>query len=105
MKFILHINPKTIVESHTAPLAPKILDEIDALADNIQANMGKEVNVPKDVLDSFKIKDSLNQDIWPNDQLNPKDRTKLIQVANDFYKDLNLPRFTRQLQLVEVFRY
>lgn len=92
MKLFLHIDPKTIVESHTAPLAPKILDEIDALADTIQANMGTEVKVPKDVLDSFKIKDTLNQDIWDEDILNPKVRAKLIQVANDFYKDLNLPK-------------
>ena len=91
MKLYLHIDPKTIVESHTAPLAPKILDEIDALADTIQANMGKEVRVPKDVLDSFKIKDTLNQDIWENDVLNPKVRAKLIQVAKDFYKDLEVP--------------
>jgi hypothetical protein len=91
MKLFLHIDPKTILESHTATSAPKILDEIDALADTIDANMGKEVTIPKDVLDSFKIKDSLNQDIWPNDVLNPKVRAKLIQVAMDFFKDLDLP--------------
>lgn len=92
MKLFYYTNPKTIVESLTAPLAPKILDEIDALADNIQANMGKEIKVPKDVLDSFKIKDTLNQDIWDTDVLNPEVRAKLIRIANDFYKDLNLPK-------------
>lgn len=91
MKLFLHIDPKTILESHTAPSAPRILDEIDALADTIEANMGKEVVIPKDVLDSFKIKDSLNQDIWQKDELNPKVRAKLIQVAMNFFKDLNLP--------------
>jgi len=95
MKLYLHIDPKTIVESHTATSAPKILDEIDALADTIQANMGKEVRVPKDVLDSFMIKDTLNQDIWENDVLNPKVRAKLIQVAKDFYKDLDIPKEAR----------
>ncbi len=91
MKLFLHIDPKNILESHTAISAPKILDEIDALADTIDANMGKEVTIPKDVLDSFKIKDTLNQDIWTKDVLNPKVRAKLIQVAMDFFKDLNLP--------------
>ncbi len=91
MKLFLHIDPKTIVESHTAISVPKILDEIDALADTIQANMGKEVRVPKDVLDSFKLKDTLNPDIWENDVLNPKVRAKLIQVAKDFYRDLEVP--------------
>lgn len=95
MKLYLHIDPKTIVESHTVTSAPKILDEIDALADTIQANMGKEVRVPKDVLDSFMLKDTLNQDIWENDVLNPKVRAKLIQVAKDFYKNLDIPKEAR----------
>lgn len=91
MKLFLHIDPNTIAESHTAP-SPKVqLDEIDALADTLEANMGKEVKVPKDVLDSFKIKDSLNHEIWNQDELNPEVRAKLIQVALDFYKDLELP--------------
>lgn len=92
MKLYLHIDPKTILESQQATLAPKILDEIDAIADTIDANMGKEVTIPKDVLDSFKIKDSLNQDIWENDKLNPKVRAKLLKVAMDFFKDLDLPK-------------
>ena len=92
MKLFLQFDPKTIVESHTAHPQKVHLDEIDALADTIEANMGKEVNVPKDVLDSFKIKDTLNSDIWTEDVLNPKVRAKLIHVAKDFYKDLNLPK-------------
>lgn len=92
MKIFFNLDPNTILESHTANSAPKILDEIDALADTIDANMGTEVKIPKDVLDSFKIKDSLNQDIWPSDQLNPKIRAKLIRVATEFFKDLNLPK-------------
>ena len=91
MKLFLHIDPNTISESHTAHPQKVQLDEIDALADTLEANMGKEVNVPKDVLDSFKIKDSLNSDIWIQDELNPEVRAKLIQVALDFFKDLDLP--------------
>jgi len=90
MKLYLHIDPKVILESQP-PTTPKILDEIDAIADTLDANMGKEVTIPKDVLDSFKIKDSLNQDIWLNDKLNPKVRTKLLKIAMDFFKDLDLP--------------
>ena len=91
MKLFLHIDPNTISESHTAHPQKVHLDEIDALADTLEANMGKEVRVPKDVLDSFKIKDSLNSDIWIKDELNPEVRAKLIQVAMDFFKDLDLP--------------
>ena len=91
MKLFLHTNHSSILESHTAPSAPKILDEIDALADTIATNMGKEVKINKDVLDSFQIKDTLNQDIWIKDTLNPKVSSKLIQIAKDFFNDLNLP--------------
>ena len=91
MKLFLQVDPKTISESHTAHPQKVQLDEIDALADTLEANMGKEVKVPKDVLDSFKIKDSLNHDIWDKDELNSEVRAKLIRVALDFYKDLELP--------------
>lgn len=92
MKLFLNIDPKHLQESHTAPSAPKILDEIDALADTIDANMALDVKIPKDVLDSFKLKDNLNQDIWHGNALNPKIKTKLIRVALGFYKDLDLPK-------------
>lgn len=100
MKLFLHIDPKTILETQAALPTPKILDEIDALADSVAANMGKEVTIPKDVLDSFKIKDSLNHDIWLKDELNPKIRAKLIQVGTDFFKDLNLPGIVKVKDII-----
>ena len=68
------------------------LDEIDALASTIDDNISKEANIPKDVLNSFKIKDNLNQDIWSEDKLNPKIKKKLINIAKDFLKDIELPK-------------
>jgi predicted nucleotidyltransferase len=91
MKFI-RIKPDLIKEN-VAPIAPiQQLDEIDALADTIDDNMGKEVHVPKDVLDSFKIKNTLNPEIWPEGELNPKVQKNLIKIANGFIKDINLPK-------------
>jgi GNAT superfamily N-acetyltransferase len=91
MKFI-RINPNLIKENAT-PIAPvQQLDEIDALADTIDDNMGKEVHVPKDVLDSFKIKNTLNPEIWPEGELNPKVQKNLIKIASGFIKDINLPK-------------
>lgn len=54
--------------------------------------MSVDTKVPKDVLDSFKIKSELNPDIWIGDKLNPKVRTKLIQIAKDFLKTLEIPK-------------
>ena len=91
MKFI-RVNPKIITEN-TAPIAPiQHLDEIDAIASTLDDNLGKEVHVPKDVLDSFKIKNTLNPEIWPESKFNPKVQKNLIKIANGFIKDINLPK-------------
>lgn len=91
MKFI-RINPNLIKEN-IAPIAPvQHLDEIDALANTLDDNLGKEVHIPKDVLDSFKIKNTLNPEIWLEGNLNPKIQKNLIKIANGFIKDINLPK-------------
>ena len=91
MKLFLNINPKLIAES-AIPSTKIMIDEIDEITNNIDTNIGSEVKIPKDVLDSFKIKDSLNPDIWTNDTLNQNIRKNLIKIAKDFFKDLELPK-------------
>jgi hypothetical protein len=68
------------------------LDEIDAISNSIDANMEKEISIPKDVMNSFSIKDSLNPDIWTGGKLEPRVRLKLLKIAKDFLKDLDLPK-------------
>ena len=67
------------------------IDEVDELEKEIQSNLNKDVTIPKDVLDSFRIKDSLNPEIWLNKKLTPKVRTTLIQLAKDFFKEIEVP--------------
>lgn len=67
------------------------IDEVDELEKEIQSNLNKDVTIPKDVLDSFKIKDTLNPDIWLNKKLVPKVRTTLLQLAKDFFKEIEVP--------------
>jgi len=92
MKLFYRLDPSLIFESnHVTP--PIQLDEIDELANSMEANMSKDISVPKDVLNSFQIKESLNPEIWPTDkELNPKITAKLMQIAKDFIKDLDLPQ-------------
>jgi predicted nucleotidyltransferase/GNAT superfamily N-acetyltransferase len=89
MKLFLNISD-TIVESNI-PQQP-ILDEIQAISDEIENTLPLEVNIPRDVMDSFKIKKSLNEDIWTNYKINPRVRRNLIKIANDFFRDLDLPK-------------
>lgn len=92
MKLFIRLDPSLIMESNPIP-QPVQLDEIDELAKSIETNLGKDVVIPKDVLNSFQIKDGLNQEIWPTDkELNPEVTKNLTQIAEDFIKDLDLPK-------------
>ena len=93
MKLFIPVNTIQILETHNPVSTPKIhIDEIDEISNTIDSNINLEVKIPKDVLDSFKLKQTLNQEIWPTNKLNPKLRAKLIKIADDFLKDLNIPK-------------
>jgi len=81
----------SLLFENQAPISPvKQLDEIEALGSAIKDNISQEIRIPKDVLDSFKIKDTLNQDIWPDGKLSPKIQSKLIKIAKGFLSDIKL---------------
>ncbi len=54
-------------------------------------SLDTELNIPKDIFKSFKIKDQLNSKIWSNEQLKPEIRKKLFKIAVDFFNKLELP--------------
>lgn len=87
MKFVRY-NPTLLVENAKPNMSVKQLDEIDQLASSIDTHLGQELHVPNDVLDSFKIKDTLSPDIWPDGNLSPKIKTQLVRIAKDFIKEL-----------------
>jgi len=89
MKLFYRLN--NIISENESPKPKVVLDEIDELSSTIQNNMEKEIAIPKDVLNSFKIKDSLNPEIWTNDKLSQKVKSKLIKIAEDFIKELDIP--------------
>ena len=43
-------------------------------------------------LKSFKVKDSLNNELWHNNKLSDQVKSKLIRIAYDFFDSLDLPR-------------
>ena len=91
MKLFFPEDKMPILEN-TSPVTPIALDEIDAISNAIEASMEKEVSIPKDVMNSFSIKDTLNTDIWTGGKLEPRVRLKLLRIAKDFLKDLDLPK-------------
>jgi hypothetical protein len=89
MKFI---NKHIIIENNTSVISRPIfaLEDITQMYEEVSKNLEKELKIPKDVLDSFKIKDSLNPDIWDDKTLNPKVKKEIIRIAKDFFKELEL---------------
>jgi hypothetical protein len=67
------------------------LDETDELCVAFDENIKIVSKLPKNVIDSFKIKNTLNTKIWSNDKLIPEIKTKLQEIADEFYKTLELP--------------
>ena len=51
--------------------------------------------VPKDVIDSFDIQDTLVPEVWNNEKLKPEVREKLLKIAQDFFESLDLPKGTQ----------
>lgn len=88
MRFI----KKAIVENITIQRPIFHIDEVDKLKDTTMKDLNTQLNVPKDILDGFKLKNSLNTDIWKDDKLIPEIKTKLLKIAKDFFKSLELPQ-------------
>jgi len=74
---------------------PNTIDEIEEISNSLDDNLNQEIKVPIDVLDSFKIKDTLNTELWPNENLDPKIQKQLLKIANGFIKDIELPKGTK----------
>jgi predicted nucleotidyltransferase len=67
------------------------MDEISNIYETAIKNMDAEIKIPNNVLNSFKIKNELNPEIWHNNKINSEIKNKLIKIAKDFFKNLELP--------------
>ncbi len=60
---------------------------------DINKLIDEDTEISGDVLNSFKLQNSLNKDIWDDkDTLNPKVKFKLLEIAKDFFNELELPK-------------
>jgi hypothetical protein len=59
--------------------------------DIVSSNIEEEIS--PDILDSFKLKDHLVEEIWEDDKLRTEVREKLLQIAKDFFDSLGLPSY------------
>ena len=96
----LFLNENIEIQNYAVPQTKQAIDEIDDIANSISDNISKEIKIPADVLNSFAIKSELNPKIWVGDKLNPQVRTKLVKIANDFFKELNLPSEVKMKDII-----
>lgn len=96
----LFLNENYNIENYSVPSTKQPIDEIDEMANSISDNISKEIKIPSDVLNSFAIKPELNPKIWQDDKLNSNVRTKLVKIANDFFKELNLPSEVKMKDII-----
>ena len=96
----LFLNENSNIENYSVPSKKQPIDEIDDIANSISDNISKEIKIPANVLDSFAIKPELNKQLWQNDKLNSEVRTKLIKIADDFFKELNLPSEVKMKDII-----
>ena len=83
---------KNAILEHNVIRPTQPIDEIATMYETSMDNLPQELKVPKNVLDSFMIKDQLNPDFWSHDKLNPQIKNKLLKIAKDFFKRLELPK-------------
>jgi predicted kinase len=69
---------------------PKLntLKERISLDEEVRLLLGEDIK--SDVIKSFSIRDSLNSKIWDNQEIKPEIRKKLLVIAKNFFKDLEL---------------
>jgi predicted nucleotidyltransferase len=76
------------------------INEFDGLINEINSAFDKSIVIPKDVMNSFKLRKKLNDDIWTDDELNESVRLKLLKIGKDFIKDLELSSDVKILDIL-----
>lgn len=87
-------------EFNTGVVSTNEFDEISEMESVMYENLDQDTQVPKDVYKSFKIRKNLNSHFWKNDEMTPFVRKRLIKIAMDFVKDLELPKGTKLKDIV-----
>jgi predicted nucleotidyltransferase len=96
MKFFLRKN--IIIENYNNIEPANEIDELEETISKIPKFI-KEINIPTEVLNSFKIKPNLNKEFWGDEILNENIREQLMKIAQDFFDELNAPE---DLEIIDV---
>jgi DNA-binding Lrp family transcriptional regulator len=87
----LFFKKNIIIENYNLTPASEKLDELDEAANALDSTITKDLRIPKEVLDSFQLKPSLNPEFWDREELRSDIRDQLMLIAQDFFDGLNSP--------------
>lgn len=87
----LFFKKNIIIENYNLTPASEKIDELDEAANALGDTIKKDLKIPKEVLDSFMLKPSLNPEFWENEILKKDIRDQLMTIAEEFFDGLKSP--------------
>jgi DNA-binding Lrp family transcriptional regulator len=87
----LFFKKNIIIENYNLTPASEKLDELDEAANALGDTITKDLKIPKEVLDSFQLKPSLNPEFWDKEELRKDIRDQLMLIAQEFFDGLKSP--------------
>ena len=87
----LFFKKNIIIENYNLTPASEKLDELDEAANALGTTITQDLKIPKEVFDSFKLKPTLNQELWEREVLRKDIREQLMLIAQEFFDGLNAP--------------
>lgn len=87
----LFFKKNIIIENYNLTPTSEKLDELDEASNLLDTTITKDLKIPKEVLDSFQLKPSLNPEFWDREVLKNDIREQLMKIAEEFFDGLNSP--------------
>lgn len=87
----LFFKENILIENYNQIPSSQPYDELDEAIDCLDNTIKQDLKLPKEILDSFKLKPSLNPEFWNNEKLNVEVKNQLMKIAEDFFKELKPP--------------
>lgn len=87
----LFFTKNIIIENYATIPTSETYDELDEALSVLDDTIKQDLKIPKEVLDSFQLKPSLNPEFWDREILKEDIRTQLMKIAEDFFDGLDSP--------------
>lgn len=87
----LFFKKNIIIENYATIPTSETYDELDEALSVLDNTIKQDLKIPKEVLDSFQLKPSLNPEFWDREVLKEDIRVQLMKIAQEFFDGLDSP--------------